>query len=291
MSKEFNRNLDNSIIDELQKSDLWINHLKSDCKNQEVFFAIRNNEIGFYRKGGRLFGYDETNAFNTHFKYASVMEKAVEDNYLTETELSNSKLISKFSDNYKQIKDNCERYSGDEAKGVSEIYRKNSYLSGKKIVVLDIEVSFEALDRTDGKTQDRIDILLFDTESRKLKFVEAKHFSNSEIWSRKTPKVIKQIEKYEKQIKVKKTEIIKAYTKYIDIINSIFATKLPLPVNVEDKVTLLIFDFDRNQQNGRLKELIKEKTAYNGHIVYDIGDVTGINLENLWKEKPIIPCK
>jgi len=139
----FKRNLDKDIIKKLQETDLWKNHLKSDCEkeNPDVFFAIRNNEIGFYHKGGRLFGYDK-NGFKTHFKYASVMENT-DKNYLTETELSQTKLISKFSENYKRIKENCALYSGDETKGVSEIYHKNSYLnSNANIVVLDIEVSF-----------------------------------------------------------------------------------------------------------------------------------------------------
>ena len=140
------------------------------------------------------------------------------------------------------------------------------------------------------KTQDRIDILLFDTESRTLKFVEAKHFSNPEIWSTKTPKVINQIKRYEEQITTKKAEIIGEYTKYVKIVNDIFGKNLPLPIDVEDKVTLLIFGFDRNQQQGRLKELVKQNPAYNGHIVYDKGDIKGIILKTLWKEKPI-PCK
>ena len=285
MEKKFERKLEQSVIDRLNENDLWKDHLKADCKNEGVFFAIRNNNIGFYHKGGRLFRFDEKDGFKTHIKYASVIEKAIIGDYLTQEELKESKLISDFSSNYKRIQENCALYSGEEAQGVSEIYHKYSYLSSNKIIVLDIEVSFEAIEKENG--QDRIDILLFDTETKTLKFVEAKHFSNSEIWSKTTPKVIEQIEKYEKQIKVKKTEIIKAYTEYVKIVNNIFDTTLPPPVDVEDKVTLLIFGFDRNQQQGRLKELIKENSAYNGHIVYDKGDIKTIILENLWKEKPL----
>jgi len=291
MKKEnmFNRNLDNSIIDELQKSDLWNNHLKADCENQKVFFAIRNNEIGFYHEGGRLFGYDKTNAFKTHFKYASVMEKMVKGDYLTETELSKTKLISKFSDNYEQIKKNCALYSGDEAKGVSEIYSKNSYLSGKKIVVLDIEVSFESLE--EEKKQDRIDILLFDTETRVLKFVEAKHYSNKDIKAEipNPPKVIGQIKRYENQIAEKKTEIIKEYTKYVKIINDIFGTSLHSPIDVEPKVTLLIFGYDDNQKKGDLSKYVLKNDVYRDCIVYS--NKGAINLETLWTTNHINLCK
>lgn len=51
------RQLDKTIIDSLIKTDLWINEIEKDCKSQNVFFAIRNNQIDFYYKGGRLFNF------------------------------------------------------------------------------------------------------------------------------------------------------------------------------------------------------------------------------------------
>ena len=280
----FERKLDQSIIDGLTKSDLWKNHLKEDCEKQEVFLAIRKNEIGFYHKGGKLFGFDEKSEFKTHIKYAAVIDNTDKD-YLTQCELETEKLISDFSGNYKRIKENCSLYSGVEAQGVSEIYHKHSYLSNEDIVVLDIEVSFKAID--ENKKQDRIDILLYDTKKRKLKFVEAKHFSNSEIWSKSKPKVIKQIDKYQEQIAKKKPEIIKAYENYITVINKIFDKKLPLPNEVDEEVSLLIFGFDKNQLNGRLNELIRENQEYKGYKVYCIGGIDGVNLDTLWKTNHI----
>ncbi|PLB85230.1 hypothetical protein C0T31_12030 [Dysgonamonadaceae bacterium] len=277
----FERKLEKPVIESLISSSLWKTYLENDCKNQNIFLAVRNNSIGFYHKGGKLFSF-EKNEFKTHIKYASVIDNS-ENNYLTENELSKNKLIADFRNNYSRIKENCKLYSGIEALGVSEIYHKYSYLSNNNIVVLDIEISFEALAKIAGKTQDRIDILLYDLESRTLKFIEAKHYSNLEIWSNKTPKVIWQIEKYETQIKIKKTEIITAYKNYIQAINSIFDLELPFPEKVEDKVALLIFGFDNDQKNGRLQKLILSNPAFKGFQVYCKQDK--INPSTLWCSK------
>ena len=277
----FERKLEKTAIANLTSSSLWMSHLESDCKNQNIFLAVRNNSIGIYHKGGKLFSF-EKNEFKTHIKYASVIDNS-EIAYLTENELSKNKLITDFKNNYSRIKENCGLYSGIEALGVSEIYHKYSYLSRNNIVVLDIEISFEAIEKTNGEKQDRIDMLLFDLSTRTLKFVEAKHYSNPEIWSNSTPKVIGQIKKYETQIKTNKTEIIAAYKNYMEAINSVFDLELPLPEKVEEKVALLIFGFDNDQKNGRLQKLILSNPVFKGFQVYCKQDK--INPSSLWSSK------
>jgi hypothetical protein len=275
------RQLNSSIQNELLTSNLWIHKLEEDCKAQKVFLAIRNNTIDFYYKGSKLFGFDKN--FATHKKFASVIES--KGDYLKESDLSKCKILSDFETGYSRIKENCSNYSGEESNGVSEIYHKHSYLSKSDIVVLDIEVSFESL--SDKSKQDRIDIVLFNKKTKTLQFVEAKHFSNSEIWSMGTPKVIGQIQKYEDQIAENKHLILSEYDRYIKIINELFHITLPEPANIESKVILLIFGFDSNQRDGRLKELITTNSEYKAKKVYTIGDIKGINLENLWKVKEL----
>ena len=48
MVRIFERKFKKSLIDRLKNSDLWQSHLKEDCKEQNVFLAVRNNDIGFY---------------------------------------------------------------------------------------------------------------------------------------------------------------------------------------------------------------------------------------------------
>lgn len=275
------RKLNKSIENNLMWSNLWINRLKEDCKSQKVFLAIRDNKIGFYHKGGLLFCFDKF-GFTTHLKYAAVIESKGKD-YLTETELKNYKLSSDFESNYPRIKENCSRYSGIEAASVSEIYHRHSYISDENVVVLDIEVSFESY--SEEKKQDRIDILLFNKLTKTLQFVEAKHYSNKEIWSTTTPKVINQIHRYENQINTRTTEILGEYVGYVRMINEIFSISLPMPDKIDPKVTLLIFGFDKDQLTGRLNNLIFEKEEYKGIKLYTRGDISKLETKTLWNTK------
>jgi hypothetical protein len=279
----FKRKLENSIVADLKNNYLWSEKIQNDCKKQQVFLAPRNNLIDFYHKGGRLFCFDKQ-GFKTHIKYASVIPKTGKD-YLTEPELSDYKLAADFKINYRRIKENCSNYSGIEAAGVSAIYHKHSYLSDNSIVVLDIEISFESFN--EEKKQDRIDILLYKKDTQTLQFVEAKHYSNKEIWSRTTPKVINQINRYESQIFERRAEILSSYTEYVEILNRIFNISLPEPTNIENKVILLIFGFDQDQKTGRLKKLITENSEYSGIKNYSIGNIKGVVMENFWNAKEL----
>jgi hypothetical protein len=249
--------------------------------NGTVFPAIRGGYIDFYYKGGRLFTFQKE--FCTHKKYASVIKS--EDNYVLESDFGHRiKLIKNFSEGYHSIKENCSRYSRDEAEGVSKLYHKYPYVRRDlDIVVLDIEISFKGVE--DDKTQDRIDILLFNKKTHALRFYEAKHFSNKEIWAtkKKLPKVISQIKQYQKQIKEQKPDILKQYANYIRIMNDLFNCELPEPKEIDEKVTLLVFGFDRDQQQGKMKELLVEDGSLNGIQYYFIGDISKVVVDNMWK--------
>jgi hypothetical protein len=277
------RTLSTSLLSLFLKEPLWMYELKDDCNKREAFLAVRNNLIDIYYKGGRLFCYDK-HGFKTHMKYAAVIDKP-SSCYLTSIQLASSKLISNFRLDYPRIKENCAKYSGVESRGVAEIYRKHSYLSDSDIVVLDIEVAFPSLGSTG--TQDRIDILLFNKLTKTLRFVEAKDYSNKELWSTKKPDVIDQIARYESQVMSNSHLIIKESTEHIKILNILFGKKLPYPVKVDNKVTLLIFGFDNDQKNGRLKKHIIGNPYFKGLKVYPIGKVKGLVPENIWNARTI----
>lgn len=280
------RNLDIIIESYLTTSSLWNTLLKGDCQSQKVFFTIRGNRIDLYYKGGRLFCFDKTE-YKTHKKYASIIEHdIVMRDYLTESQLSNFKLAIDFETNYGRIKENCSKYSGIEAKGVSDLYHKHSFLSQKdNVVVLDIEVSFES--EEEGKKQDRIDIVLLNKLTKTLQFIEAKHYSNGEIWSESTPEVLTQIKRYEGQIGRRKSEILSEYTKLVQTLNRVFNISLPEPIDFDEKVTLLIFGFDADQKAGRLKKLIFENAQYKGIKNYSKGDIGKVDPINIWNAKTL----
>lgn len=282
---EFKRSFNDELIDKLKNEDLYKNNILQDIRKGNVFPAVRNNKIDFYHKGGNLFSFD-TSGFKTNIKYASVYKNMEEDDYILESKLNDLVKIESFADGYTRIKENCEVFAGIEANGVSSIYDKHSYVASKSAcVVLDIEVSLKAID--EKRKQDRIDILVFDKNKKRLIFCEAKHYSNKQIWSQpgKSPEVVQQVIKYEKQIETKGPDIIKAYTNYINVVNKIFSPDLtlPEPIEIYPRVILMVFGFDKDQLSGRLAKLF-EANISTDCIYYQIGKVAGIKIENMIKK-------
>lgn len=281
------RYLDATVLKNFQNTKLWQDKIKNDCINHKVFLTIRDNRIDLYHKGGKLFSFSENN-FKTHIKYASVIdvENTDTDNdqcYLSEFDLKSLQLIPDYYTGYKRIKENCSKYSGVEARGVSELYHKYSYFSNNEIIVLDIEVSFVSLDPAVNK-KDRVDFVLLNKKSGIIQFIEAKHFSNDELWRPKVqPKVIKQIRKYEGQVRERRKDILYQYQEYINCINNIFNLALPNPTEIDDRVTLFIFGFDDNQKKGRLATHIIENNYFKDIKTYQKGDIKDFKMNALWK--------
>lgn len=279
MNVKFTRSFGQPLIESLRNQPLFIKKLQRDIEQGTVFPAIRKDQIGFYHKGGRLFLYDgKGKEFKTNAKYAvgaylnlkgdvgigDLKDIKVEDEF--------------FVKGYERIKENCSLYAGEEADGVSQVYSKYSYATCKSdIVVLDIEATFSSSER---KT-DKIDLLLYDNKKKRLKFYEAKHFSNSEIWGTE-PKVINQIKRYEKQIKVSEDNIVKAYVDYINTVNKLFGLDLNKPKGIDTDVALLIFGFDNDQLKGSLDNQIK-KLRDKGVKTYKIGGIKGLKIKTLWE--------
>ncbi len=291
--------------------------LLADIKSGEVFPAIRNDYICFYYKGSRLFTFDLKNRFQTHIKYAAVIHS--KKPYINQADLTGGKLFaSNFSDpdTYQRMKENASLYSGVEAIGVAELYAKNSMasLASSKseyggYVVLDIEIAFvnpqslseemqdedKIQDYFDGnkrKSIDRIDILLLDANTGKLRFVEAKHFTNPELWSKigTPPKVIAQLKRYVKQVQdaAKTTQILAAYKNYLYYLDELFGTscKCTKALSLDDTtpVSLWLFGFDANQRDGRFKELLKDDKSLTDIYYYSSGDVRKVDACGLWRK-------
>ncbi len=264
---------------ELFKEKL-LNDIRDGHKSRFVFPAIRNERIDFYWGGGKLFSYSAKNGFTTHHKYASVLYEPKSD-YISSKELPNCSLITSFEEGYERIKENCEKYSGVEASGASHLYEQFSYANRQNqyVVVLDIEAAFSNKDEENN----RIDIVTYDLEKCKIRFVEAKHFSNKELRAKKpedTP-VIKQLEKYQKQISDSESKILDAYAEYIDIVNNLFEIELPTPKKVDISPILLIFGFDASQR-GYLKN-IKAYAKENNIRLYSIGDIKKSELSTVFR--------
>jgi len=265
-------------------------------RGRDVFSAVRNNRIDFYHKGGKLFSYDRRNGFTTHHKYASVIKASLPNQYVTDMNLQ---AISSFIEGYERIKENCSLYSGVEAQGVSQVYGRFSCAKRTRehhVVVLDIEVS---LRRSDGEIDlepqetarahsDRIDLVLFDTESGIIRFFEAKDFSNGEIRAApgNMPKIVRQMERYQKQLNAPhvREEIISNYKVHIEVINELFEPEAPLPApqRIDTTPRLLLFGFDQAQLTGKLQGEARRLEEDYGLSVYTKGDIKTVNPNTLF---------
>jgi hypothetical protein len=237
------RRFDRGIIDVLLKSKLFRENLKRDIESGEVFPAIRDNSIDFYYRGGRLFRFDK-NGFETHVKYASVYHHKDED-YVSERNLGKM-VVKDFSESYRRIKENCGKYTSVEPDGVSKLYRFSPFVSKpSRHVLLDVEVSLKKtsdekeekgsecpLEDKARSRMDRIDILLYDTKDCVLHFIEVKDFSNSEIRSKTKPKVIGQVQNYNKQLADREKMILETYSDYIGLLKEMFGLNLSKPAKL-----------------------------------------------------------
>ncbi|GAB6081913.1 hypothetical protein JCM30471_08270 [Desulfuromonas carbonis] len=276
---DFARTLKSEQIADLKRQELFLKKLLPDILSGEVFPSIRRNRIDFYYGGGKLFSF--TDSFSTHIKYASAL--TYRRPYITENDLQNAIPIQNFLAGYETIKANCRLYSGIEAEAVSRLYA-NSSPFGKEanVVILDIEVSLRRQDETDSEQdswespdrttrrarQDRIDLLFFDKNSKTLKFFEAKHFSNKELWSEKgtVPDIRRQIGRYKNQIRDNGELMLKQYRNFVEIMWNVFdldGSTLPLPEHLSKDVVLLLFGFDDSQKK-RIKELLISDGSLSG---------------------------
>lgn len=276
----FRRHLGSATIDRLRRDRLFTEKLTPDIEIGTIFPAIRAGRVDFYHKGGKLFSYNTR--FVTHKKYASAISS--ENDYISESDLQQKvKIITNFSEGYEQIKENCSLYSRDEAKGISCIYHRYPFTNkDSDIVVLDVEISFKG--KSQGRSQDRIDILLFNKKTQQLGFYEAKHYSNSELWAQAgtPPKVSSQIKRYQEQIQEEEQDILSQYCQYVTITNSLFGCDLPVPESIAKEVILLVFGYDRDQQR-RMDRLLLKDGSLVGIQYYCKGDISTVKIENMWK--------
>ena len=296
--KTFKRYLKNDeLISKLKNEKLFQDKLLPDIESGKVFPAIRNDVIDFYYYNSLLFEYD--GEFKTHPKFAFVPEKYGK-HYVTDGKKVGN--VTDFYNGYENIKERAKLYTSVEAIGVHYICKNGNLLSNKDYIALDIEVAFEKIkNEPEGtlnyfentekekklKDQNRIDVLLYSIKEKQLLFVEAKHYTNGEIWSNGTPKVVNQVKRYNEIIKMKNDEILKSYQKYVENLNDLFADKLekplPLPEKIYPECGLIIFGFDQSQKDNRLTSN-KEKLISNDIRVYTIGNEKSIKSSTLYKE-------
>lgn len=309
---DFMRRFSEKDIEALQAEKLFTEFLLPDILSSgrgsdsgRVFPAVRKDRMDFYYCGGKLFSFTGSTGFVTHQKYASVLLYPSKQPNVSEAQLGECAPITSFTQDvkgkpadfvYQRTKENCSKFAGEEAEAVSRLYRRFPCTAKRRkgdVVVLDIEVSFKAepanayADDEKNAKQDRVDLLLFNTDEKTLRFVEAKSFSNGEIRAKEKTniKVANQVKRYRSQLISEKNrqDILDQYVRHIAALNALFGINLPDPVAVDSEPCLYIFNFDEDQRDGRLT---KDRAALKelGIEVYAKGDPKTISAEALWKK-------
>lgn len=280
----FSRMLSGDAVEALRKEPLFAEKLCPDCQTGEVFPAIRQNRVDFYHKGGKLFSWVPQKGFSTHHKYASVLMPEPKD-YLFESALQQARLIETFCEGYTRIKENCALYSGVEASGVAELYHAFSCASNKTqgVVVLDIEVAFSKAEEA-AQGHDRIDLVTLDHSTGKLRFFEAKHYSNraSLRSQNRKPALCDQLDRYDGQLKNLQTEIVAAYKMHVAAINNIFNAAIPQPTDIDPVTKAVIFGFDVEQKNYLDKNIITKDNGLKDRS-YSVGDILKADLSTMFR--------
>jgi len=285
---KFSRRLDQNIINKLKAEPLFSDCLLPDIEKGHVFPAVRNNRVHFYCGGRRLFEYTAS-GFRTHVKFASVLI-GKRNGYIDESQLNGVKPISRFTDGYEAIKEVCEKYAGEEAKGISSIISRPEIHTrstiDRWIIPLDVEACFNKSNDDEDDTVDRIDIVFLDADTQRLRFCEAKCYGNRELWSKRgtRPRVATQLDEYNKQINERRDEIVQAYVAHVQALKALLGWDLPEPISIDDEVPLflLVFGFDADQRDGRLKGLLLQDGSLKGYYSYECGDPASMVLENMW---------
>ena len=305
----FRRQVSKALIEGIKGDRLFTECLLPDILSKKpkarVFPAIRNGRIDFYHAGGKLFSYRQGAGFSTHAKYAAVLT-GVDRDYLTEKQLKQACLIKDFNSGYESIKANCARYAGVEAAGVAGLCGRSWFTdSDQDVVALDIEVSFSGDSAWDGKERstgakakkyqvERPDLLLYDKRDGTLRFYEAKHFSNSELWAPQgtKPTVEKQLTRYNLVLRRPENQkvILEAYARYTECVHGLFGLDLDAPSRIEPSAVLYVFGYD-SKQAKKITELLIDDGSLSGHRLRCRGNTgdAGHTAAGLWQR--VVDCE
>jgi hypothetical protein len=254
---QFTRKLSPQFIDSL--NDLYTDEKswwRKIADDKDIFILIRNNELRVQANGGLLLQINQDLQGNIvckiHEDFLSLRSEknpyvVLEDK--TSGPIQRVEGLNGFVKHYAKIKRRINIFTGKERQAVQ-------YLANNVPQVVDIEIGFEGelKQNASKKSVPRIDMAAI-TDNGTLVFFEAKLFSNSEIRSQKTPKVVRQLEKYQKILSQKGSEIVTAYQEQLSIYSQLkgeFFKNRSRKINnlsIQPHARLIITDFDALQRD------------------------------------------
>ena len=220
---KFTRTLRPSFITSLNKLyDSEKSWWRTIVDDKDIFILIRNNEVRVQASGGLLLQINQDGQNNLicrmHEDYLSL--RSEKNPYVTLEEMSTAPIkrvegLKGFVKHYAKIKRRINIFTGKERQAVQ-------YLANNIHQIVDIEIGFEGefKENASKKSVPRIDMAAI-TDNGTLVFFEAKLFDNSEIRSKKTPRVVWQLQKYKKLLSQNGEDIIAGYKEQLNVYNQL----------------------------------------------------------------------
>jgi len=261
----FRRALKNNIVDELNqlyddKGSWW----RKMADDKDTFILIRNNRVHVLVNGGLLLQIrmDARNKMvcETHEEFLSLRS---EKNPYVKLDQDSTEPIRRvqglngLSEHYPKVKRRIKLFTGKEKQVVQQLALKLKQ-------IIDLEVGLEG-DIKEGATRkgaQRVDMAGV-SDKGTLIFFEVKLFDNSEIRSKRTPKVVGQLKKYKKLLEKYHSEILRGYKdqyKMYQKLKGRFFKKRLQYFNLKklnQNVRLIITGFDGSQRDILLPTILK----------------------------------
>jgi hypothetical protein len=239
MHMGFIRSFDSSKIKKLSDASAELfAKLKNDTYAGLVFPAVRKGEVHFYYKGGCLYKFNGI-SFARDKAYGAYSDRT---DGLDEYAKAKRQNENKFTN------------TGGSAKERQLLDRLNSHTFNRerktKTVVLDMEIR---LNGTVGENK-KCDMVLLNTETRQIMFVEGKVFSDNRVNRTvgNRPEVIEQVNIYTAGLAEQAQAIELQYAEHISIINALFGTTYEVNNCLVTTAKLLVYETPKNpNDNGR----------------------------------------
>jgi hypothetical protein len=183
----------------------------------------------------------------------------------------------KFTDVLPEIYDYLYFEKDDEASFAAELY-KFSPFNADKIILLDIEAAFAE----SGESTDRIDLVFYHTEEKRLLFIELKRLNDDRINNRE---VIEQMKRYKTRITNEKDLINQQYNNVIDYFNKFCNKNIPHIENKTPLLALLVTEYNKAEERSEKMKSIKQLCEENNIVFLSIGktkEATENTLEDKW---------
>lgn len=257
----------------------------------KALLTFRNDEASVYYNGNRLCNLapqnfePKINDLFLPFTRSKRINGQKQVEYMTEAEWKTSvglaALKYSFDEVFPEILSNITFHQTDESFQVTGLYPYSpmNISNTSSIILLDIEAAFSAT----GQDTDRIDVVLYHTEERRLIFVEVKGLWDDRLKSKKgnDPAIITQMENYQKRINHEKNNIRVQYNRVIDYYNALSGRNIPYIGEETPLLGLLLVGFKANNKDSQKRKDVKTMLRKANIKYKDIGDTSNVTEKTL----------